>query len=192
MIDDLLDTSRLQAGRLELRPTVVVLKDLLEDALHKAIPNLQQGGHEVVADITLGDTQVLADADRIEQVLHNILENAARHSPRDSRIEVGATVRDGLAIVNVRDYGDGILRDEMERIFEPFYRGENSRRLGHGTGLGLSICRGIVDAHGGEMWVESQRGEGSSFYFALSVAAPRYAEDAEPSVDQGSQEREAS
>jgi len=78
--------------------------------------------------------------------------------------------QDGYAVVSVADRGDGIPEAEQERVFEPFYRGESAkRRAGRGTGLGLAICRGIVEAHGGKMWLESAGGRGSSFFFTLPV-----------------------
>jgi signal transduction histidine kinase len=119
-----------------------------------------------------GATEVLADPGRIEQVLHNLLDNAAKYSNPGSPIEVETTIRDQQVLISVKDHGDGIPSHEVERIFEPFYRGENSRRRGNrGTGLGLAICRGIVESHDGRLWVESKPGLGSTFFFTLPLAA---------------------
>ncbi|MBI2171175.1 MAG: GAF domain-containing protein [Chloroflexi bacterium] len=180
MIDELLDASRLQAGRLQMDRTSVSLRGLLEAALHRATPGLQQAGHALEVTLPTESTTVLADAGRIEQVLHNLLDNAARYSDPGSPIEVAATVSERRVFVSVKDHGDGISTHELERVFEPFYRGENSRRRGAwGAGLGLAICKGIVESHGGHLGVESTPGAGSTFLFTLPLAERAEAEGTE-------------
>ncbi|MBI3954342.1 MAG: GAF domain-containing protein [Chloroflexi bacterium] len=177
MIDELLDASRLQAGGFPLNKTAIGLRELLEGPLKKASAGLQQAGYVLEARLPTEEVQVLADPARIEQVLHNLLDNAARYSDPGSRIEVTATVEDGQALVSVRDHGDGIPAQELERVFEPFYRGDNSRRRkARGTGLGLTICRGIVESHGGRLSVESSPGKGSTFLLTLPLVAQSAAE----------------
>lgn len=168
MIDELLDASRLQAGRLHVERTPISLKVFLKAALHKASLALVQAGHSLQARLPAQDAEVLADPTRIEQVLHNLLDNAARYSDPGTPIEVAATVDGGHAMVSVTDHGDGIPQAELERIFEPFYRGANSRGA-RGAGLGLTICRGILESHGGNLWVESSQGQGSTFLFSLPL-----------------------
>ena len=178
MIDELLDASRLQAGRLQIDRKSVGLTELLEATLRRAVPTIEQAGHTVEIQLPPDDAEVLADAGRIEQVLFNLIENAARYSDPGSAIEVEAAVQDHYALVSVKDHGDGIPAHELERVFEPFYRGENSRqRRAGGTGLGLAICKGIVESHGGKLWVESTPGKGSTFFFTLPLGAQ--------AVDQG-------
>jgi signal transduction histidine kinase len=170
MIHELLDASRLQAGRLEVNRRAVPLKQFLEGALHKVTPSLSQRGDDLVVQLPRSDSEVLIDPGRIEQVLHNLVDNAARYSASGSSIRIGATLEHDLAVVTVEDSGDGIPAHETARIFDPFFRGENARRRGaHGTGLGLAICRGIIDSHGGRLWVDSSPGKGSTFSFALSL-----------------------
>ncbi len=113
---------------------------------------------------------VLVDALRIEQVLDNLLENAARYSDPDSPVEVALLAEDGHAIVSVADRGDGIPAAELEQIFEPFYRGAaaTQRRI-HGAGLGLAICRGIVEAHDGRIWAESGADRTTTFVVTLPL-----------------------
>ncbi|MFQ5860219.1 MAG: ATP-binding protein [Dehalococcoidia bacterium] len=172
MVDELLDASRLQTGRFQMNRKAVGLKELLEAALHKATPGLEQAGHMLETHLPPSNSQVLADAGRIEQVLHNLLDNAARYSEPGSPIEVEAAVQNRHAVVSVKDHGDGIPTRELGRIFEPFYRGDGSRRRGaRGTGLGLAICRGIIESHGGKLWVESSPGKGSIFFFTLPLMA---------------------
>ena len=181
MIDELLDASRLQAGRLPIETRPVPLVELVAGAVDKIRATLERTGHTVAMRLPGDGVQVMADPMRIEQVLDNLLENAARYSEPRGPVEVAvAGGQDGYAVVSVADRGDGIPDTEQELVFEPFYRGESARRhAGRGTGLGLAICRGIVEAHGGKMWVESARGPGSTFFFTLPVVEGRPASSAE-------------
>jgi signal transduction histidine kinase len=143
----------------------------LEAALHKAAPTIEESGHALEVHLPPNDAEVLADGGRIEQVLHNLLDNAARYSDPGTSIVVEAKAQDQQAVVSIKDHGDGIPSHEVERIFQPFYRGENSRQRGvRGTGLGLAICKGIVESHGGQLWVDSTPGGGSAFRFTLPLA----------------------
>jgi signal transduction histidine kinase/HAMP domain-containing protein len=170
MIDDLLDASRLQAGRLRLERTSTALGELVARAVNKVRPGLRETGHNVAVRLPDGDFEVLADPMRVEQVLDNLLDNAARYSEPGTPVEVAVLRQDGHAVVSVTDHGDGIPEAELERVFEPFHRGESSRRgSAHGTGLGLAISRGLVEAQSGRIWVESASGVGSTFRFTLPL-----------------------
>jgi two-component system sensor histidine kinase KdpD len=156
MIDELLDASRLQAGRLSMDLRPVSLGGLVSHAVDKARPTLEESGHAVVVELPHEDVSVLADALRIEQVLDNLLENAARYSEAGSPVDVDVLVDDDEALVSVTNRGDPIPAAELEQIFEPFYRGANATKTGvRGAGLGLAISRGIVEAHGGKIWGEN-------------------------------------
>ncbi len=173
MIDELLDASRLQAGRLPIEPKPVALGELVGSAVERIRPALGQAGHAVAVRLPAEEVVVLADPLRVEQVLRNLLDNAARYSEPGTPVEVSVRREDGYAVVGVADRGDGIPGPERETIFEPFHRGDNSRRRGvRGTGLGLAICRGLVEAQGGSMWVESGAGPGSTFLFTLPTPEP--------------------
>src|SRR5207249_5935423 len=105
------------------------------------------------------------------QVITNLLSNAIKFSPHGGRIEVGAAPGDGAARVFVRDHGEGIAPEDLPKLFRKFTQVDSSHtRKAGGTGLGLVICKGIVEQHGGRIWVESTRGEGSTFYFTLPYA----------------------
>jgi signal transduction histidine kinase/HAMP domain-containing protein len=170
MIDELLDASRLQAGRLPIEPRPVRLGELLARAVDKARPTLADG-RDVSVRLPDDDPLVLADEVRIEQVVDNLLENATRYSDPGSEIGVALAREDGHVLVSVTDRGDGIAEAELEQIFEPFYRGESSRqRRVRGAGLGLAISRGIVEAHGGRIWAESLQGRTTSFLLTLPLA----------------------
>jgi two-component system sensor histidine kinase KdpD len=168
MIDELLDASRLQAGRLPIEPRPVALEELASRAVEKMRPTLEAAGHAVTLESAGGTIDVFADPVRIEQVLDNLLENAGRYSEPASAVEVSLLADDGHAVISVTDRGGGLTSAELEQIFEPFYRGRNAKQSGiRGAGLGLAICRGIVEAHGGRIWGES--GQDGRTTFALTL-----------------------
>ncbi len=170
MIDELLDASRLQAGRLPIEPKPVALGALVTRAVDKARPTLEASGHTVTLRLPGEDVPVLADALRIEQVLDNLLENAARYSDPSSAVEVSLLAEDGHALLSVTDRGDGVPPAELEQIFEPFYRGHNATQRGiRGAGLGLAICRGIIEAHGGKIWGENGHDHATTFVLTLPL-----------------------
>jgi signal transduction histidine kinase/HAMP domain-containing protein len=171
MLKELLDASRLQAGRLAIERRPTPLGALLERSVDKARHSLEESGHEVELRLPGEDPVVEADPLRIEQVLDNLLENAARYSDPGSPIEVSLTAPDDDAHIRVTNQGNGLATTELEQIFEPFYRGENSRaRRVHGAGLGLAICRGIVHAHDGRIWADSSDGT-TSFLLTIPLTA---------------------
>ncbi len=172
MIGELLDASRLQAGRLPIEREPVALRSLVARAVDKARQGLEEQGHAVRLSVPDEDVTVLADALRIEQVLDNLLANAARYADAGSPVDVGLLTEDGHAVVSVSDHGEGIPASELEQIFEPFYRGANARKRGvRGAGLGLAICRGIVEAHGGKIWAETGDGRVTTFVLTLPLLA---------------------
>ena len=112
--------------------------------------------------------QVVVDPHKIQRVLYNLIQNAIRHTPADGTIVVKAQDRGSMVQIDVTDTGQGISKEEQDRVFERLYRGEKSRSREYGgSGLGLAIAKGIVEAHGGDIWVESSVGIGSRFSFSL-------------------------
>jgi signal transduction histidine kinase len=168
LIENLLDMSRLEAGVLRIDRAPVLLRPVAEEATRKL--QLAAPGHTVVLAWPV-DEPVLADSRRIYQVLQNLLSNAVKYSPDGGRIELVAEVGARELVVSVRDTGLGMPRGELDRIFDRFHRigGERAQRIG-GTGLGLAICKGLVEAHGGRIWAESEgEGKGSTFRFTLPL-----------------------
>jgi two-component system phosphate regulon sensor histidine kinase PhoR len=168
LINDLLSLSRIESREMKLQLEPLELGPEIKQIVDKIKPRFQKKelalsvtapGHPVVA---------LADRDRLEQVLLNLLENSLMYTPSGGRVEVGVQESEGMVVVSVSDTGIGIPPDDLPRIFERFYRVDRarSRKLG-GTGLGLAIVKHIVDAHGGRVWVESEVGKGSTFYFTV-------------------------
>lgn len=166
MTRDVLDTQTVESGRL-----VHVMEPLdLVAEVRTAVEASTDLDPERTIEVSAPDEPVMisGDADRLQQVLNNLLDNARKSSPAVEPIEVAVEVRDGLAEVAVVDHGAGIEREALERIFEKFVRGRDEGVTG--TGLGLYISRQIVDAHGGRIWAESD-GAGATFRFALPVQA---------------------
>jgi histidine kinase len=116
---------------------------------------------------------VFADRERVHQVLFNLLDNAVRFTPLGGRVTVTASSHNGSVDVVVADTGPGISSEHLPRVFERFYRVDESRsRDDGGTGIGLAIARSVVEAHGGRIWADSEPGRGSAFTFELPVASP--------------------
>jgi two-component system phosphate regulon sensor histidine kinase PhoR len=171
LIEDLLTISRLESGQVvmnvqsfELRPVVQrVFDDLHARAVEKQA--------RLVNAIPEG-LKLRADADRLQQVFFNLVDNAIKYGPAGGRVEVGARSRDdGTVEVWVRDNGPGIPAEAKERVFERFYRLDRARsRDQGGTGLGLAIVKHIVQSHHGEVWVESELEKGATFHFTLPPA----------------------
>ena len=166
LITDILDLERMTAGYLTVHPEPTGADDLIAAAAEETAMLAQ--GAEV--GITVGATcgRVLADRDRVIQILSNLVGNAVKFSEPGSAVELRSTPIDGYVRFDVTDQGPGIAADQLEAIFEPFRQvdGSDTRRHG-GTGLGLAICRGIVEQHHGLIWATSEPGRGSTFSFTL-------------------------
>jgi len=166
LVNDLLDMSRIEAGSLVVTHEECHLGDLIERAAQRSHP---QPKERLSVDLPADLPVFLADAQRIESVLRNLIENAAKYSGERTPIRVSARVQSGHLIVRVVDEGPGIPPESGQRIFESFYRLENDRTREHaGAGLGLSICQGFVRAHGGDIWLEPTP-IGSSIAFSLPL-----------------------
>jgi len=128
--------------------------------------------HQLAGVLPIEPLVTTADSKRIEQVLRNLLDNAIKYSPQGGTITLQAYQDEAQIVFSIKDEGIGIPAEERERIFERFHRVENevTRRM-RGAGLGLAVCRGIVEAHGGRIWVDSQAGAGSTFCFTLPIEA---------------------
>jgi two-component system sensor histidine kinase KdpD len=152
-VGNLLDMMRLESGALELQREWVEIGDVIGTALSRLTQALSR--HQLIVEVDPGLPMLRLDDVLIEHVLVNLLENAAKYSPPQTTIRVSAR-REGRAIVaEVADEGLGIPAGDLERIFDKFYRVQRGDRHGAGTGLGLSICRGIVEAHGGQITARS-------------------------------------
>jgi two-component system, OmpR family, phosphate regulon sensor histidine kinase PhoR len=172
LTEDLLKLSRIEAGQLKLDFRPVSVTQLIESCVETA--QLKAAPRKLALQVQLPEQLPLArgDANTLQEVLQNLLDNALQYTPAGGIIEVSASCSNGRVVVTVADTGIGIPQAEQERIFERFYRVDAARsREAGGTGLGLSIARHIVEAHGGRLWVESAVGEGSRFHFSIPVTS---------------------
>lgn len=178
MVGDLLDATRIEAGKLELRPEVRDARELAREVVE--LYRSGDTGH--VLQLSMPDTPVLVrvDAARLEQVLTNLVSNALKYSPAGSRVDVTVRRQDAEVVLAVADQGIGISEEDRRLLFAPFQRSGNARQRAPGVGLGLSVARRIVEAHGGHIEVDSQPGTGSVFrvHLVLAPAGARLPEEA--------------
>lgn len=171
LVEDLRMLSLAEAGELHLEMQAVNVGTLVQTAIERVRSVAQEKGVGLTSRIGEGMPPVAGDAQRLSQVLSNLLSNALRHTPAGGRIIVAARQDENDRVrVTVQDTGEGIPADELPHIFERFYRTDHDRsRDTGGSGLGLAIARSLVEAHGGRIWVESVEGKGSAFAFELPL-----------------------
>lgn len=170
MVSDLAELWRAEAHQLVLRPEPVDLRALSQAMIDRFEPQAAARGVRLSA--AGDDVRALADADRLAQIVANYLSNAIRHSPAGSTVSVESSRVGGRARLSVRDHGPGLAPDQVEAVFERFYRVDPARsRAAGGSGIGLAIVRALADAMGGEAWAESEGpGAGATFLVQLPVA----------------------
>jgi two-component system sensor histidine kinase KdpD len=170
LVENLLDMSRIEAGTLRPKRDWELLEDLVEGAIGALGKSLRE--RELRLELEDDLPPVFIDGVQVQQVLVNLLENAIKYSKEDSAITL-KVCRVGEAVeVHVSNDGEGIPKDEISRIFERFYRVSSSRQRSiRGTGLGLAICKGIIEAHGGRIWVQSVPDQTTTFSFTLPLSS---------------------
>ncbi|SRR6266508_247195 len=173
VINDILDLSKVEAGRMELEISDVNLRQALEAGMSMHGERASRGGVTLGLSLEPDDMVIRADERKLRQVVFNLLSNAVKFTPSGGRIDVSARMSDGAVEVAVSDTGTGIAPEDQERIFEEFQQapGDTGRRQ-EGTGLGLPLSRKFIELHGGLLWVESEPGVGSVFRFTLPVGGP--------------------
>jgi signal transduction histidine kinase/DNA-binding response OmpR family regulator len=171
LINDMLDISRIESGRVHLKLEPNPIGDVIAGTVDSFRAVLEQTGRTVKARVPANLPRVKADRDRVGQVLMNFVSNALKYSPSGGDVVISARHVGNYVNVSVQDHGMGITREDQKQLFTKFYRIDNAltREIG-GTGLGLSICKSIIELHGGKVWVRSKLGEGSTFTFSLPVA----------------------
>ncbi len=172
LLTELLDVSRIDAGRVQLRRQLVDVGALAADVVEKAGHRPYGTDRDIVVDVQSATSHVIGDPDKLEQVITNLVENALHYAP-ESQVRVIVMANETHVEIAVADDGPGIAADQARRIFEKFGRGRDVRRAG--TGLGLFITRGLARAHGGEVHLESEVGEGATF--TVRLPKPRTDED---------------
>jgi two-component system phosphate regulon sensor histidine kinase PhoR len=170
LVDGLIDLGRLQAGRMSLYREPTMIGAVIDDVVGRLRPQVEDGERVVTVELAPGLPPIDVDRIRIDQVLTNLLHNAIKFTAPGGKITVSAGCRDGAIAIDVCDTGVGIAPDEVERVFERFYKSDQSRHSS-GTGLGLSIAKHIVLAHGGSIRASSELGVGSTFTVELPIAS---------------------
>jgi PAS domain S-box-containing protein len=174
LIDDLLDISRITSGMFELRKNQVEVADIVRDAVEATQPLLEEAKHQLTVRVVDKPLLLYADANRLTQVLINLLNNAAKYTPRQGRIELTAARRDGDVVVTISDSGIGIPADKIDHVFDIFARLNEESECGPtGMGIGLTLVKRLVELHGGSVKVQSHgRNLGTTF----SVRLPAFPE----------------
>jgi signal transduction histidine kinase len=169
LIEDLLDLTSMEAGRLSIVPALVSAGQVIVDAGEAQRAVLSSDSLAVQFDVAPDLPDIWADRDRLLQVFGNLIHNASKFTAAGGRITLGARPGQGDVVFFVADTGAGIPAADLPRLFDRFWRARKGER--RGAGLGLSIVKGIVETHGGRIWVESTPGQGSTFYFTVPVAS---------------------
>ncbi|RPH78830.1 MAG: PAS domain S-box protein, partial [Nitrospiraceae bacterium] len=163
ILDNMIELSRYQAGRLKLNKKAVRITEIAGMAVQRV--RQKYDTHDIILDIPDEIPEIGADAGRIERVLYNLVENAVKYSPPGGQVRVFSALEKRGLVIGVRDSGQGISSEDQQKIFEPFARLRGSGAVG--IGLGLVVCKRLVEAHGGRIWVESTPGEGCAFLFTV-------------------------
>ncbi|MGE5047891.1 MAG: sensor histidine kinase, partial [Deltaproteobacteria bacterium] len=169
IVDDLLDLSRIQSGRVVVSPVPIPAKTLVDAATAEQAAAAEAARVDLVGTVVEPVLPVQADPDRVSLVLSNLIQNAIRYSPSGTAVELRAEPDGRMVRFTVTDHGPGIPPDQRQRIFEKFVRLPGAK--GQGLGLGLYISREIVLAHGGDLGVDDAPGGGSRFWFTLPVVS---------------------
>jgi signal transduction histidine kinase len=169
LINDILDLSKIEAGRMELDPAEFDLPSAIDDAL--TLVRERAVRHDIALGRTVDERlgPIHADERKVKQVLLNLLSNALKFTARGGRVDVGAVAREGMAEVSVTDTGVGIAAEDQAAVFEEFRQVGTASRKVEGTGLGLALSRKFIELHGGRIWVTSEPGVGSTFTFTLPL-----------------------
>jgi two-component system phosphate regulon sensor histidine kinase PhoR len=171
MVNELLDLARIEGGTQLQLTDDVDLGRLASSSVERLRMFAERQGVQLEVTVDPATPRVHGDEDRLGQVFVNLVHNAVKFSPDGGDVTIDVHPGDGEAVAAVTDHGIGVPKTDQARIFERFYKVDRARLRGGGTGLGLSIARHVVERHGGRIWVESEEGRGSTFSFAIPVAA---------------------
>lgn len=181
LIQDLLDVSRIEAGALALAHEIVVPATLVHELVRGQQHLAEEASVEIRVAVDAAPPNVLADPHRLLQVLENLVGNALKFTPRGGSVTIAVSERERDVLFSVTDTGPGIPADQLPHVFDRYWQANRTQR--RGAGLGLPICKGIIEGHGGQLWVESTPGAGSTFFFTLPRVPSRVAPVARPDDD---------
>jgi two-component system phosphate regulon sensor histidine kinase PhoR len=168
MVAELTELSRIETGKAELKLETVNLSLIIEDVTARLNPYAKSQRVALLSELPANLPPVRADNERIRQVVTNLAHNAIKFTPSGGKVVISAKSERDSVVVNVSDTGIGISKEDLPHVFERFYKADKAR-AGGGTGLGLAIAKHIVQAHGGNIWAQSEEGKGSTFSFSLPL-----------------------
>jgi PAS domain S-box-containing protein len=167
LLDNLLELSRAQADRLVINPTKIDIAAAVREVIEALRATSQI--HHLVFDVRQKLPPVSADEIRVRRILYNLVENAIKYSPRGGQVRIFARRNGDSIVIGVSDQGIGISPEDQAKLFQPFLRLESGQAQTKGLGLGLSVCHHLVEAHRGRIWIQSEPGKGSTFFFSLPM-----------------------
>ncbi len=166
LTEDLLDVTKIRVGKLELKKEILNFDEIISTAVE--LSRFTAADHKIILEEN-ASVKVAGDRNRLGQVLGNYLANAVKYSPGKKKVIVSAKINGPEVVASVRDFGIGISLKDRARIFDLFYQAATPQASSRGLGLGLYICGQIIKLHDGRVWVESKKGQGSTFFFSLPV-----------------------
>ena len=172
LINDILDLSKIEAGRMDLDLSPFDLPTAIDDAILLMRERAARRGIALERHVDERLGEINADQRKVKQVLLNLLSNAVKFTPEGGRIDVRGRLGNGTAEISVTDTGIGIAPEDHDAVFEDFRQVGAAEKKAEGTGLGLALCRKFVELHGGRIWVSSEEGKGSTFTFTIPVSGP--------------------
>jgi signal transduction histidine kinase len=168
----MLDVSQIETGKLSLESAEFELRSMIDRVIQSLQLQFSSKGQHITIEMEQSDLRVRGDANRVFQILTNLLSNAYKYTPADGSIRLSAHMQEAFVRIAVCDNGVGMTQEEQGRLFTRFYRAKNRlTQTEGGTGLGLIIARSLIELHGGTIWVESAPGKGTTFFFTLPLAA---------------------
>ena len=170
LVAELTELSRIETGKAELKKEPVDINRLVEEVIGQLNPQAERQRLSISKEFAADLPVVPADKDRVRQVIANLVHNAIKFTPAGGTITITTKTLEGSVVVDIADTGIGIPEEDLPHVFERFYKGDRARS-GAGTGMGLAIAKHVVEAHGGNIWVESEEGKGSTFGFSLPLQA---------------------
>lgn len=172
-VDELLDMARGEVGILKVNPNPVDPDKLLRDTVKLMQPVAKNSGQTIILDLPAGLPVIIADDDRIRQVLFNLIGNSIKYSTKKGEIKISARVNGNELVIDVEDQGRGMTEDEQKKLFQPYYRIEGRERLS-GLGLGLALSKNLIELQQGRIWARSEKGKGSTFSFTLPIRIDKH------------------
>ena len=173
MVEELLELSRIESGEVPLKMASTAVYDLVASPVERLLPQAERNEVQIINEIPKNLPLVMADAERMQRVVTNLLHNAIKFTPEGGSIDINAYLQESQQsnseiVVSISDSGVGIAAVDLPRVFERFFKSDRARTRGAGgTGLGLAIAKHLVEAHGGRIWVKSKESKGSTFYFSI-------------------------